>query len=84
MIRTLDDPTPNEFKVSSDSEVHQLAHAMQRAVTIKGFAQVQAVGAGAVNQAIKAAAIAGLTCRPSFTNVKINGKEKTAIVLKVQ
>ena len=55
--------------------------------------EIQTVGAGAVNQAIKAISIArgfvsplgfNLICTPAFYNVVIDGKEKTAIKLIVE
>ncbi len=56
-------------------------------------AEVQAIGAGAVNQAVKATAIArgylhedglDVVCIPEFTTVEIDGKERTAIRLVVE
>jgi len=53
-----------------------------------GSAEVQAVGAGAVNQAIKAIAISrgfvapngiDLICIPAFAEIEIDGEERTAI-----
>jgi stage V sporulation protein S len=58
-----------------------------------GRADIQAIGAGAVNQAIKAAAIArgflaldglDVVCIPSFTDVEIGGQERTAIRIAVE
>lgn len=55
--------------------------------------EIQTVGAGAVNQAIKAISIArgfvaplgmNLICTPAFYDVIIDGKEKTAIRLIVE
>lgn len=55
--------------------------------------EIQTVGAGAINQAIKAIAISrgfvaplgiNLICTPAFYNVIIDGKEKTAIKLIVE
>ncbi len=55
--------------------------------------EIQTVGAGAVNQAIKAISIArgfvaplgmNLICTPAFYDVMIDGKEKTAIKLIVE
>ena len=55
-----------------------------------GAVEVQAVGAGAANQAIKAIAIArgylaplgiDLICIPAFASVLIDGEERTAIKL---
>lgn len=54
---------------------------------------VQVIGAGALNQAVKAMIIARgylapngleLSCRPSFVDLEINGHEKTAIKLLVE
>lgn len=54
---------------------------------------MQAIGAGAINQAIKAVAIArgfvapsgvDLVCIPAFTDIQIDGEERTAIKLIVQ
>ena len=58
-----------------------------------GCVEVQAVGAGAANQAIKAVAVArgylapsgiDLVCVPAFANVVIDGEERTAIKLIVE
>jgi stage V sporulation protein S len=57
-----------------------------------GYAEVQAIGAGAVNQAIKAVAIArgyleldgiDVVCIPEFVEVEIEGQERTAVKLSV-
>jgi stage V sporulation protein S len=54
---------------------------------------MQAVGAGALNQAIKAVAIArgfvapsgsDLVCAPAFTDIEINGEGRTALKLLVE
>ncbi len=59
----------------------------------KGTVEIQAIGAGALNQAVKAIAIARgfvapsgieLICIPAFTDVEIDGQEKTAIKLIVE
>ena len=58
-----------------------------------GCVEVQAVGAGAANQAIKAVAIArgfvapsgiDVVCVPAFTDIQIEGEERTAIKLIVE
>jgi stage V sporulation protein S len=59
----------------------------------RGVAEVQAIGAGAVNQATKALAIAhgyllgdniDLVCIPHFIEIEINGQERTAVRFSVE
>lgn len=59
----------------------------------RGNAEIQAIGAGAVNQAVKAVAIArgfvapggiDLICVPAFTDILIDGEERTAIKFIVE
>lgn len=59
----------------------------------RGNAEIQAIGAGAVNQAVKAVAIArgfvapggiDLVCVPAFTDIIIDGEERTAIKFIVE
>ncbi len=59
----------------------------------KGTAELQAVGAGALNQAVKAVAIArgfvapsgiDLVCVPAFADIEIDGEERTAIKLIIE
>lgn len=78
------------LKVSSHSVPNSVAGAIAGVVRDKGAVEVQAVGAGASNQAIKAIAIArgylapvgvNLICVPAFANVIIDGEERTAIKL---
>ena len=75
------------LKVSSKSSPNSIAGALAGVVREKGSAELQAVGAGAINQAVKAVAIArgfvapagvDLICIPAFTDIQINGEEKTA------
>ena len=81
------------LKVSSKSSPNSIAGALAGVVREKGSAELQAVGAGAINQAIKATAIArgfmapagvDLVCVPAFTDIQINGEEKTAMTLIVK
>ncbi len=83
----------NILKVSSDSRTSAVAGAIAGVVREHQRAEVQAIGAGAVNQAVKAVAIArgylqedgiDIVCLPEFTTVDINGKERTAIRLVVE
>lgn len=81
------------IKVSSESRTSAVAGAIAGIVREQNRADVQAIGAGAVNQAIKAVAIArgylqedglDVICIPEFTSVDIDGKERTAIRLVVE
>lgn len=81
------------LKVSSKSNANSVAGALAGVVRERGFAEVQVVGAGALNQAIKAVAIArgflapsgiDIVCCPSFADIIINGEERTAIKLYVE
>ena len=81
------------LKVSSKSNPNSVAGALAGVIREKGGAEMQVIGAGALNQAVKAIAIArgfvapsglDLICTPAFTDIKINGEERTAIRLLVE
>jgi stage V sporulation protein S len=81
------------LKVSAHSRPNAVAGAIANIVRHQGAVEIQSVGAGATNQAIKAIAIAhsylsgeniGIFCRPSFADVLIDGQERTAIRLLVE
>ncbi len=81
------------LKVSAKSRSTAVAGAIAGVVRESGRAEVQAIGAGAVNQAVKAAAIArgylaedgiNVICVPSFVEVTIGEQERTAIRLVVE
>ena len=81
------------LKVSAQSRPNAVAGAIAGVIRDSSMAEVQSVGAGATNQAIKAIAIARsylrdeaieLICTPSFTDVVIAGEERTAIRLLVE
>jgi stage V sporulation protein S len=81
------------LKVSAKSSPNSVAGALTGVLRENKSAEVQAVGAGAVNQAIKAIAIArgfvapsgiDLVCIPAFTDIVIDGSERTAIKLIVE
>ncbi len=81
------------IKVSAGSRTSAVAGAIAGVVREHKRAEVQAIGAGAVNQAVKAAAIArgylqedgiDVVCIPEFTTVDIEGKERTAIRIVVE
>ena len=81
------------LKVSSKSNPNSVAGALAGVIREKGSAEIQAIGAGALNQAIKSIAVArgfvapsgiDLVCIPSFTDVKIEEEERTAIKVIVE
>lgn len=81
------------LKVGSKSNPNRVAGALANVFREQGMVEVQAVGAGALNQAIKAIAIArgfitpsgkNLVCIPSFQDIMIEGEERTAIKLLVE
>jgi len=81
-----------ELKVSSKSNPNSVAGAVAGVVRERGSVDVQVIGAGALNQAIKAVAIArgflasseiDLVCVPSFADIEIDGEGRTAIRLSV-
>jgi stage V sporulation protein S len=83
----------NVIKVSAGSRTSAVAGAIAGMVRENRRAEVQAIGAGAVNQAVKATAIArgylledgiDVVCLPEFTTVDIEGKERTAVRLVVE
>ena len=78
------------LKVSSKSKPNSVAGALANAFREKQTVEIQAVGAGSLNQAIKAIAIArgyvaptgkDLICVPAFSDIVIDGEERTAIKL---
>lgn len=81
------------LKVSSRSEPKSVAGALAAVLREEGAAEVQAIGAGAVNQAIKAIAIArgfvapngiDLVTIPAFAEIMIDNEERTAIKFIVE
>lgn len=81
------------IKVSATSRSTAVAGAIAGMVREHGRAEVQAIGAGAVNQAVKAAAIArgyllldgiNVVLIPSFGEVNIDGSERTAVKFSIE
>lgn len=81
------------IKVATRSRSTSVAGAIAGVVREYGRAEVQSIGAGAVNQAIKAVAIArgylaldgiDVICIPAFTEVSIDGQERTAVRMVVE
>jgi stage V sporulation protein S len=83
----------NVIKVASSSRSTAVAGAIAGVMREQDQVDVQAIGAGAVNQAVKAVAIArgyleldgiDIICIPSFVEVMIEGNERTAVRLSVE
>ncbi len=83
----------NVIKVSSRSRTSAVAGAIAGTFRDNGRAEVQAIGAGAVNQAVKAAVIARgylaeegkiIVFVPSFVEVDVNGEERTAVRMSIE
>lgn len=81
------------LRVSAKSNPNSVAGALAGVIREEGIAELQTIGAGALNQAIKALAIArgfmapsgiDLICRPAFTDLKVDGQDRTAIRLIVE
>ncbi|NWF67887.1 MAG: stage V sporulation protein S [Chloroflexi bacterium] len=88
-----DGTKPEVIKVSAHSRSTAVAGAIAGVIREHHYAEVQAIGAGAVNQAVKALAIArGYLSRdeidivfvPYFTEVDIDGQERTAVRFSVE
>ena len=82
-----------QIKVASSSNVSSVAGAITNIMRNQSFLEVSTVGAGSLNQAIKAIAIArgfltpsgiDIFIIPSFKEITIEGKEKTAIKLIIE
>ena len=80
------------IKVSARSRTASVAGAIAGVIREVGKAEVQAIGAGAVNQALKAIAIArgylleeghDIVCVPSFVDITIEGSDRTALRILV-
>jgi stage V sporulation protein S len=81
------------IKVSGTSRTSAVAGAIAGVVRERKRAEVQAIGASAVNQAVKALALAksflvkdgyNIVCIPEFVDVDIEGKVRTAIKFTVE
>jgi len=81
------------IKVSANSRTSAVAGAIAGVVREYKRAEVQAIGAGAVNQAVKALVLARgylkndgieVVCLPEFAEVTIDDKVRTAIKLVVE
>lgn len=86
-------PQAGCLKVSSKSSAASVAGALAGMLKDGSRVEIQSVGAGAVNQAVKAIAIARgflapvgieVVCAPSFSDVVIDGEYRTAIRFSVE
>jgi stage V sporulation protein S len=80
------------LKVGSQSDPNKVAGALAGTIRENGKAELQTIGAGALNQAVKSIAIArgflapggvDLVCYPAFVDIDVEGNERTAIRLFV-
>ncbi|NLD74725.1 MAG: stage V sporulation protein S [Chloroflexi bacterium] len=81
------------LRVASSSNTTSVAGAIAWSVRDNGYAEIEAIGAGAVNQATKAVAVArgylalegvDIVLVPAFTTVTIADEERTAIKFLVE
>ena len=81
------------LKVSSKSNPSKVAGAIANMFRENQYVEIQTVGAGSLNQAIKAIAIArgflapggdNIVVIPAFNDITINGEQKTAIKLIIE
>ncbi|MBA2290315.1 MAG: stage V sporulation protein S [Chloroflexia bacterium] len=87
------EPGDEILKVSAKSRPSAVAGAIAGVVREFGRAEVQAIGAGATNQAVKATAIArdylresgiDAVCLPAFIDVTIDNEDRTAIRILIE
>ena len=81
------------IKVKANSRTAAVAGAIAGVMREHKYAEVQAIGAGAVNQAVKALVLAKgylaedgipIVCLPEFVDVDIDGKIRTAVRIVVE
>lgn len=81
------------LKISTKSNPNSVAGAIAGLIKEKETVEMQTIGAGALNQAVKAIAIArgfvapsgiDLVCIPAFAEAQIEGEEKTALKIIVR
>jgi stage V sporulation protein S len=81
------------LKVGTKSNPNSVAGALANVFREKDTVEIQAIGAGALNQAIKAIAIArgfvapagvDLVCVPAFAEVEVEGEDRTGIKIIVE
>lgn len=81
------------LKISSKSNPNSIAGAIAGQIKENGKSELRAIGAGAINQAMKAIVIARgflipsgieIVCIPAFTQVKLDGEERTGMKLIIK
>jgi stage V sporulation protein S len=81
------------LKVAGTSKPVSVAGAIAGVIRNQGRVEVHAIGAGAVNQAVKAIAISrgyvapsglDLVCIPTFIDLTVGGQERTGIKFLVE
>ncbi len=81
------------IKVKANSRTAAVAGAIAGVIREHKYAEVQAIGAGAVNQSVKALVLAtgylaedgiAVVCVPEFVDVDIDGKVRTAVKLIIE
>ena len=81
------------LKVSAKSNPNSLAGAIANLIKVHHDLEIQAIGAGALNQAIKGIAVArgfvapsgiNLVCVPAFAQIEVDGESRTGIKLIVK
>ena len=91
--RTKGGTVVNVLRIGAHSDPNKVAGALAGTIREQGRAEMQTIGAGALNQAIKSIAIArgflapsgvDLVCYPAFVDVEVEGNERTAIRLFVE
>lgn len=84
---------PDSLRVAAKSNPNAVAGALLASVRDRGAVDLEVVGAGALNQAVKAIAIArrlvessglDLIFRPAFADRIIDGEERTALRLMIE
>lgn len=80
------------LKVSSKSNPNSVAGAIAGALGKENTVEIQAIGAGAVNQAVKATAVArrfinengkDIGMIPGFVEIEIGGEKRTGVSMKI-
>lgn len=81
------------LKISAKTSPNAIAGAIAGVIKESGKVELQAIGAGAINQAVKAVAIARgfvaptgveLVCMPAFTEIEIDNENRTGIKFVVE